>query len=73
MPRNQTKVEEGENLVNYEDSELQCEGFGGRAKRRAVKSLVTFEDVDMLPVQETNSNWINNSFCMLIWGDDGME
>lgn len=48
-------------------------GLGGRIKRRVVRNLVTTEDVELLPIQETKANSINRDLCAFIWGDRDME
>lgn len=47
---------------------LQCEGVGGRRKRRKIRSLVMTEDVDMVFLQETKSEAIDIFCSASIWG-----
>lgn len=55
-------------ILNY-----NVRGLGSRVKVRAIRDLIVREKVDMVMIQETKLQEVNQRRCNTIWGDSNCE
>lgn len=48
-------------------------GLGSTAKRKTIRDLVSKEQVDMLCIQETKLQLVDQRICAQVWGDSELE
>ena len=48
-------------------------GLGGRVKRKALKQIVMKEKVEILCVQESKLEVVDQKICKEVWGDSEVE
>jgi exonuclease III len=51
-------------------SSFNVRGLGGRVKRRKVRELVRRNKIELLAIQETKLESVDNGMCRRLWGDD---
>lgn len=56
-----------------EDTIVQHKGTWGQCERKFVKQLIKKERIQLLCVQETNKEVMDNCLCSSLWGDGELE
>ncbi|GLT59702.1 hypothetical protein SLA2020_325070 [Shorea laevis] len=52
---------------------INIRGLGGIGKKKEIRDLVIREKVDVLLIQETKMEQVDNCLCRMVWGTDDFE